>query len=403
MAATSNREKAAVGIVVRLARQPAVDHHAHAGQGDRRFGHIGGQHNASAALRVGLQYLALRLHRQLAVQRQHLHRRVQHILQCAVHARDFAVCGQKHQHVAGMCGQGVLHRAPRLRLQRFVAARGEMRNLHRETAPGTAQARSLQKAGQALTIERGRHRHDAQVFAHLRLHIQCQRQAEVAGQMAFVEFVEQQHADAVQHRVVLDQPGQDAFGDDFNAGARRCLVLEADAVAHHFADRLAELARHELRRAAGRHAARLQHHDLATGQPWRLQQRQRHLGGLAGAGRRFQHQPRMRGETVANLRQQRGYRKNEVGHAREGYGLRNAAATMWRGGNTGHVRCASPPSVDRYACVRPMQCRLCVQCHQFTSVCAWHERIARGMEFALRATMSGCALHSTAIDLAAVV
>ncbi|ACD61546.1 hypothetical protein PXO_03269 [Xanthomonas oryzae pv. oryzae PXO99A] len=76
---------------------------------------------------------------------------------------------------------------------------------------------------------------------------------------------------------------------------------------------------------------------------------------------------------------------------------------MWRGGNTGHVRCASPPSVDRYACVRPMQCRLCVQCHQFTSVCAWHERIARGMEFALRATMSGCALHSTAIDLAAVV
>ncbi len=254
-------------------------------------------------MRAGLQYLALRLHRQLAMQRQHLHRRIQYILQCAMHPRDLALAGQKHQHIAGMCRQRVLHRAARLRLQRFVAARRKVRDLHRETATGAAQPRRFQKAGQAFAIQRGRHRHDAQVIAHLRLHIQRQRQTQVAGQMTLVEFVEQQHADAFQHRVVLDQPGQDAFGDDFDAGARGGLVLEADAISHRLANRLAQLARHELRRAAGRHAARLQHHDLAAGQPRRVQQRQRHLGGLAGAGRRFQHQPRMRGETVAHPRQ----------------------------------------------------------------------------------------------------
>lgn len=178
-----------------------------------------------------------------------------------------------------------------------------MCDLHRETAPGAAQARCVEKAGQALAIERGRHRHDAQVFAHLRLHIQRQRQTEVAGQMAFVEFVEQQCADVFQHRVVLDQPGQDALGNDLDAGARGGLVLEADAVAHGLADWLAELARHEHRRTTGGHAARFEHHDLAAGQPWRVQQRQRHLRSLAGAGWRFQHQARMGGQAAADLRQ----------------------------------------------------------------------------------------------------
>lgn len=177
---------------MRLACQPAVDDHAHAGQGHRGLGHVGRQHHAAAAGRVGLQHLALRFDCQLAMQRQHLHRRVQHVLQRAVHACDLALAGQEHQHIARMGGQGVFHRASGLRFQRFVAARGKVRDLHRETAPGAAQARRIKKASQALAIQRGRHRHDAQVLAYLRLHIQRQRQAEVAGQVALVELVEQQ-------------------------------------------------------------------------------------------------------------------------------------------------------------------------------------------------------------------
>ena len=122
--------------------------------------------------------------------------------------------------------------------------------------------------------------------------------------MALVELVEQQRADAFQRRVVLDHAGEDAFGDDFDPRRRRHLVLEADAVADGVADLFAALLRHEVGGGARGDAARFQHHDLPSGQPRRIEQRRRHLRGLAGAGRRFQHQARMRGERLADVRQQ---------------------------------------------------------------------------------------------------
>jgi hypothetical protein len=108
--------------------------------------------------------------------------------------------------------------------------------------------------------------------------------------MALVEFVEQQRADAFQHRIVLDHPGENALGDHLDPRRRRDLVLEADAVADRLPDGLAQLPRHELRGAARGHPARLQHHDLPALQPRRIEQGQRHLRGLAGTGRGFQHQ-----------------------------------------------------------------------------------------------------------------
>ena len=50
-------------------------------------------------------------------------------------------------------------------------------------------------------------------------------------------------------------------------------------------------------------------------EPRRVQQGQRHLGGLAGAGRRLQHQARMRREAGRDLRQQRRDREFGRGHA----------------------------------------------------------------------------------------
>ncbi len=210
--------------------------------------------------------------------------------------------------------QRVFDGAAGLRFQRLLAPRWEMRDLHRIAAAGAGQPRRVQELCQAFAVQRRRHHHDAQVLAYLRLHVQRQRQAQVGSQVAFVEFVEQQRADAVEHRVVLEHPGQDALGDHLDAGARGHLVLEADAVAHGLARRFAALPGHERGGAARGDPARLQHHDAAALQPRRLQQRRRHLGGLAGAGRGFQHQPRVRGEAVADLRQQRVDRKNGRGH-----------------------------------------------------------------------------------------
>jgi hypothetical protein len=45
--------KTGVRIKTRFAREPRVDDRAHAGQSDRRFGDVGGEHDAAAALRIG--------------------------------------------------------------------------------------------------------------------------------------------------------------------------------------------------------------------------------------------------------------------------------------------------------------------------------------------------------------
>ncbi len=107
---------------------------------------------------------------------------------------------------------------------------------------------------------------------------------------------------------------RDAFGDDFNAGACRDLVLEADAVADRAADLFAQLPCHEQRGAACGDPARLQQDDFPALQPWRFEQGQWYLGGLAGAGRGFQHQPWLHGQVLLDLRQQRGNREERGIH-----------------------------------------------------------------------------------------
>ncbi|GFF08378.1 hypothetical protein SM139_3440, partial [Stenotrophomonas maltophilia] len=306
--------EAAVGVVARFACLAAVDHHAHAGQGHRRLGHVGGQHHAAAAIAGGLQHARLLFHRQLTMQGQYFDAGIQRFLQASLHPRDLALAGQEHQQVTGVIGQGLLHRAAHLQFQRLIAARREMADRHRVAAALAAQPRRIEEACQALAIQRGRHHYQAQVIAQLRLHVQRQRQAEVTAEMALVEFVEQDRTDLFQHRVVLQHAGQDAFGDDFNAGACRDLVLEADAVADRAADLFAQLPCHEQRGATCGDPARLQQDDFPALQPWRVEQGQWHLGGLAGARRGFQHQPWLHGQVLLDLRQQRGNREERGIH-----------------------------------------------------------------------------------------
>ena len=110
--------EAAVGIKARLARQAAVDHHAHAGQGDRGFGDIGRQHDPATPIGRGLQHPRLLLHRQFAVQGQHLGIvRKYGRFQRRLHPRDLALAGQEHQHIARMPGQRLLGGTPRLGFQ----------------------------------------------------------------------------------------------------------------------------------------------------------------------------------------------------------------------------------------------------------------------------------------------
>ncbi len=220
----------------------------------------------------------------------HRQRSREHLL----HLRDLPPPRQEHQHVAGMRGQRMLDGAADLLLQRLVAARREMRDLDRKAAARARQPRRVEERRQPLAVQRRRHHHDPQVLAQAGLHVQRQRQPEVSGQVALVELVEQDRAHAFQQRVVLQHAGEDALGDDLDAGVRPDLVLETDAITHRLADRFPQLLGHEAGGRARGHPARLQHHDAAARKPRCGQQRQRHLRGLARTRRRFQHQPRLR-------------------------------------------------------------------------------------------------------------
>ena len=106
-----------VRVIRRLTRQATVDDHAHAGQGDTGFGHVGGQHHAAAALRIGLQGFGLFLDGKFAVQRQHDDIPCRNLLQHGFHTHDLPLPRQEHQHVTRMLGQPHFHRAPRLYFQ----------------------------------------------------------------------------------------------------------------------------------------------------------------------------------------------------------------------------------------------------------------------------------------------
>ncbi len=104
-----------------------------------------------------------------------------------------------------------------------------------------------------------------------------------------MEFIEDQQAHAIQCGVILQAPGQDAFGDHFDARAGADLAVEPDPIAHRFTDFFTQLAGQPLRRSPRGQASWLEHQDGLPRQPRLIEQGQRNPSGLARTGRRFEH------------------------------------------------------------------------------------------------------------------
>ncbi|MNP18243.1 hypothetical protein D3C76_1107160 [compost metagenome] len=104
-----------------------------------------------------------------------------------------------------------------------------------------------------------------------------------------MELVENQQAHAFQRRVGLQAAGKNAFGHHLDTGFRPDLAVQANAVTHRFTDLLAQFTGQPFGCRPRRQAPRFEHENGLPGQPRLVQQRQRHAGGLAGAGGRFEH------------------------------------------------------------------------------------------------------------------
>ncbi len=105
--------KAGVRIEARFARQPRIDHHAHAGQRDRGLGHIGRQHDAASALAGGLQNRVLRFDGKFAVQHEQFGIQPGGFQRTQGFA-DFALARQEDQDIARMRGERGFDRAAQM-------------------------------------------------------------------------------------------------------------------------------------------------------------------------------------------------------------------------------------------------------------------------------------------------
>ena len=126
--------QADVGLVARHAREPAVDHDAHALDGERGLGDRGRQHHLAPARRRRRNRAILGLRVERAVQRHDVDRGiVDALLQQRLGAADFRRARQEHQHRAGIGAQRARHRVGHLPLDRRARVAAEIARLDRQT------------------------------------------------------------------------------------------------------------------------------------------------------------------------------------------------------------------------------------------------------------------------------
>ena len=283
--------EADVRLVTRHARKPAVDDDAHALDGQRGLRDRGRQHHLAPPGRRRRYGAVLLARVERAVERDDIDGRIGHaLLEQRLGAADFAGAGQEHQQRALIGAQGALHGVGHLGFDARARIAAEIARLDRKGAAfALDHRRAAEQRRHAGAVERRRHHQDFQFLAQALLHVARQRQSEIGIERALVKFVEQHGGDAVERRIVEDQPREHALGDHLDARALGNLRAEAHAQADGVAHLLAQGRGHAGGGGARRQPSRLQHQDFLTSRPRLVEQHQRHARGLAGARRRHQH------------------------------------------------------------------------------------------------------------------
>ena len=273
------------GLVARNPGEPGIDDDPHALDGQRGLRDRCRQHHLAHALGGGLDRRILFASRQRAVERGDGHVRRKPLAEHLRDPADLSLARQEHEDRARLLGQCLANGLHRFRLQpggRVAAEIARLDGIH--PALAFDDRRIAQKGRDLGGIQRCGHDEEAQVFAQGRLHVERQRQAEVAVEAALVEFVEENGCDAGKVRIVQDHPREDALGNDLDAGARGDLRLHPHAVAHRLAGLLAKRRGHASCCGACRETARLQHENAAIAAPGSFQKRQRNARRLARTG-----------------------------------------------------------------------------------------------------------------------
>ncbi len=218
---------------------------------------------------------------------------------------DLADAGEKDEEVARLderIGERAARRGGDAQLERaFVDALVEPGGHRMEPAAARHDRRAVEESGERRRVEGGRHDDQPEIGSRLAPHLADERQGEVGGERALVEFVEDHRRDPFEEGIPLEPAQQQPLGDEDDPAVGAEAALEADPPADLPAERPPLLVGDAARRGARRHPARLQHDDLAGRQL--AGERRRHPRRLAGARGRVQHGGAGRTERGEELRQ----------------------------------------------------------------------------------------------------
>ena len=213
-------------------------------------------------------------------------------------ARDFVGAGHEDQRIAlRMLAHEPLQFSNRQVPDRRIAGRfGEIFGGHRISAPLRRQHRTrLEIFLHRSDIQSCRHDDDKKIGPRRFLDLQRAGQRDVAVEMPFVKFVEDDRADAVQVRISQHLAQQHAFGDITDPRGGGDDIVEPHLVADLAAEFHVSTLRDPRRKHTRWQPARLQDHHLAIAQQTAVEQHLRHLGRFARAGRRSENQTLLRG------------------------------------------------------------------------------------------------------------
>ena len=244
-------------------------------------------------------------------------------------AADLGCARQESEHRAGIGTQCGRDRLGHLPLHRRVDLAADIAGLDRKGAAlALDHGRIAEQLCDPRAVERCRHHEDAQVLAQAGLRVARQRKAKIGIERTLVEFVEQHGGNAVELGIVEDLPREDALGDDLDPRRPRHLGAEAHPIADGLSGPLTKRLGHPLGTGACSDAARLQHDDLFAFGPRRVEQRQRHARGLAGAGRRDQHGGVVAIERAVELVEHGVDRQRAIELVRQGVSSRRRSAGL---------------------------------------------------------------------------
>ena len=274
------------------ARGTGVDDVADAWHRDRGFSDVGGQHDARRA--AAAEHAVLLFGRQPRIQRQHFGLR-KAARQGAHEVADFALAGQKHQHVTGpaTAGPQLVDAVGDLAFQIQIRVGLAIAHRHREGAAFDLEdrrraARAFEVLGQPLRVQR-RRRHDQLQVRPARQQPLEPAEQEVDIETALVRLVDDDRVVGGQLAVALQFGQQNAVGHQLDQAGIADAAVEARLVADQLAQRAAQLLRDARGDAARGQAAWLRVADQPACAAPQLQTQFGQLRGLARPGLAAQH------------------------------------------------------------------------------------------------------------------